>query len=243
MKNIKKLKILIDSGSSLTLVSENFISNNDILANCKKTAVNPVKFTVGNGGTLLSTEKICFEIYVQNVKIRLNAYVVKSLIGVELILGNDVLSDLGGILYLEARAVRLKDKRIILSPVRKYVIYPGQSCHVALKGKFPQLVKNSECVISTTGKLKKLTATNLLVRAKSSTITIPVINKTNRAIILDGFKSVAFANTAGMIAIARKIPDTVHHSMNISSTNFPSHLTEVERHNLEEYPHLHPQDP
>ena len=114
------------------------------------------------------------------MKISLNAYVVKSLIGVELIFGNDILSDLGGILDFEARAVRLKDKRIILSPVRKYVIYPGQSCHVALKGKFPQLVKNSEFVISTTGKLEKLTATNLLVRAKSSTITIPVVNKTNR---------------------------------------------------------------
>ena len=160
MKNKKKLNILIDSGSSLTLVSENFISNNDILANSKKTAVNPVKFTVGNGGILLSKEKICFEVYVQNVKISLNAYVVKSLIGVELIFGNDILSDLGGILDFEARAVRLKDKNIILSPVRKYVIYPGQNCHVALKGKFPQLVKNSEFVISTTGKLEKLTATN-----------------------------------------------------------------------------------
>ena len=114
MKNKKKLNILIDSGSSLTLVSENFISNNDILANCKKTAVNPVKFTVGNGGILISKEKICFEVYVQNVKIRLNAYVVKSLIGVELIFGNDVLSDLGGILDFEARAVRLKDQIIIL---------------------------------------------------------------------------------------------------------------------------------
>ena len=31
--------------------------------------------------------------------------------------------------------------------------------------------------------------------------------------------------------------------MHISSTNFPSHLTEVERHNLETYPHLHLQDP
>ena len=154
LKNKKKLNILIDSGSSLTLVSENFISNNNILENCKRTAVNPVKFRVGNGGILLSKEIICFEVYEQNVKIRLNAYVVKSLIGVELILGNNVLADLGGILDFEARTVRLKDKRIILSPVRKYVIDPGQSCHVALKGKFPQLVKNSEFVISTTGKLK-----------------------------------------------------------------------------------------
>ena len=44
---------------------------------------------------------ICFEVYVQNVKICLNAYVVKSLIGVELILGNDVLADLGGNLDFE----------------------------------------------------------------------------------------------------------------------------------------------
>ena len=144
--------MLIDSGSSLTLVSENFISNNNILENCKRTAENPVKFTVGNRSTLLSKEIICFEVYVQNVKIRLNAYVVKSLIGVELILGNNVLADLGGILDFEARTVRLKDKIIILSPVRNYVIYPGQSSHVALKGKFPQLVKNSEFVISTTEK-------------------------------------------------------------------------------------------
>ena len=147
LKNRKKLNILVDSGSSLTLVSENFVSDNNILANCKKTAVNPVKFTVGNGGILLSKEKICFDVYVPNVKIRLNAYAVKSLIGVELILGNEVLSDLGGILDFEARIVRLKDKKNILSPVRKYVIYPGQSCHVALKGKFPQLQEFRICYL------------------------------------------------------------------------------------------------
>ena len=83
----------------------------------------------------------------------------------------------------------------------------------------------------------------MLVRAKSSTITIPVVNRTNRVIILDGFKPVAFANTTGMVAIARPIPNTVHQSMHIGSTNFPSHVTEVERYNLEAYRHFHPQDP
>ena len=38
LKNKKKLNILIDSESSLTLVSENFVSNNNILENCKRTA-------------------------------------------------------------------------------------------------------------------------------------------------------------------------------------------------------------
>ena len=60
LKNQKKLNILIDSESSKALVSDNFVSSNNIFENCKRTAVNPVKFTVGNGGILLSTEIYMF---------------------------------------------------------------------------------------------------------------------------------------------------------------------------------------
>ena len=181
LESNKKFNVLIDSGSSKTLVSENFINSTSHFNNCDRTVVEPIFFKVG---ILRSEEKICFDMYVQNVKICLHAYIVKTLIGVELVLGNDVLVELGGNLDFESRIVKLKDKTIDLTPVRRYVIQPGQRSHVVLKGKFPKLVKNSEFVVATKEKLKILTASSLLVRAKGGTVVMPVINRTGNAVFL-----------------------------------------------------------
>ena len=70
------------------------------------------------------TEIAFFDVFVQGLKISLQAYIVRSLIGIDLILGSDVLSELGGNLDFESKIVKLKDKRVPLTPVRKYVINP-----------------------------------------------------------------------------------------------------------------------
>ena len=58
LENNKKFNVLVDSGSSKTLVSENFINSTSHFNNCERTVVEPIFFKVGNGGTLTSEEKI-----------------------------------------------------------------------------------------------------------------------------------------------------------------------------------------
>ena len=244
LPNNKQFNLLVDSGSSRTLISKNFVENNKIFESCKKTDIKPIVFKVGNGGTLISTQKCYFDIYVQHVKISLYAFIVDALIGVELVLGDDVLTELGGTLDFEAKIVKFRDKRIVLTPVRDYVIRPGRESHIVLRGRFPKIVKNSEFVVKTQGKLRSLTASELLVRAKNGSIVIPVANKTNRVIKLEKSKLLAIASTSSMVAIALPIPArTTECAMHISSAKLSSKQTEVEKNNLRAYPHLKKGDP
>ena len=153
---------------------------------------------------------------------------------------------MGGNLDFRSKVVRLKDKRIALIPVRRYVINPGQSTHIVLRGKFPKLVKSAEFVISPCGKLRQLTATNLLVRARCGTIHIPVVNRSSRVVSFSDFRPLAYTNTSGMIAVVQ--PATVgavdHCAAHISNEDYVNlDLSATECMNLENYPHLELGDP
>lgn len=239
--NRKQLNLLIDSGASKTLISKTFVDN--YMRNIAKEAIQPIVFRVGNGGCLISLQKVKVDLVIQNVKICFHAHVVENLIGVEVVLGTDVLTELGGSLDFETKRVKFKNKTVVLYPVKEYVIRPKQTTHIVLRGNFPKPIHNSEIVVNVKGKLRHLTASNLLVRAKRGSIVVRVVNRTHHTVKLENFRPLAVANTSDLVAIATPLQTSAEYSMHFNSTEFPDGLTEMEEYNLRKYPHLKEGDP
>ena len=83
----QKLLSCVDSGGSKSIISQVTIAKSEYLSKLKQTKVQPIRFTVAG-------HSIQFEFHVQNHKFKMSAYVVPNIGTIDLIIGNDTLTQL-----------------------------------------------------------------------------------------------------------------------------------------------------
>ena len=75
-------------------MSESYVKSSSYLSNLTQTKVTPIKFRLGNDQSLIANSVIKRKITIHSHKFDISALVVGNLVGVDLILGTNTLSDL-----------------------------------------------------------------------------------------------------------------------------------------------------
>ena len=95
----KNIFILFDSGATRTIVSANYVKSSSYLSSLPQQKVRPVRFRIGNGQFLFAYSMIKMHVVIQSHKFEIFALIVENLVGIDMLLGSNTLSDLNGVLH------------------------------------------------------------------------------------------------------------------------------------------------
>lgn len=248
----KRMLILFDSGATKSIISGSFVRGSRYLSNLRPISVTPIKFRLGNGEFLYTDRLLQFEMSIQGQKFRISALIAEHLTGIDLILGTQTLTELGGSLDFCENRFKIPAKKIGLQSACKVVVKPGETKYVVLQGKVPAFLRNGEVVIQANKHLSKLCPTNMLVKLRKGRAYIPVTNATSKTVSLTKDKPAASLNLSQLITVAQPLSTDDLPSFH-SHTQTTSHaegnefnalqMTEIMRRNLEQYPHMDYTDP
>ena len=235
----RNIFILFDSGASKTIISGNYVKNCKYLSTLPTTKAEPIKFRIGNGQFLYANSLITFQVTIQGHEFEISAHIVDNLIGVDMLLGQNTLSDLDGTLSFRDNRFKIKSKRITLAPVTKVTINPGQTKHVTLQGKTPAYIRNSEVTITANNFLRRYCPSTMIVTLTKGRTQILVTNSTDKPIHLSQGRPIATLDLGNLISTTQSLPiDDMFVTLRDKQT--PNN---VKSQNLKKYPHLDPEDP
>lgn len=143
----KNVLILFDSGATKSIISAPFVRKSHYLSSLASKKVKLVHFKLGNGNFLTASHTIEFEIRIQGHLFKLSALIADNLVGLDLILGNNTLRELGGVMNFAESCFQIRPKRVYFRPVFNVTVYPGQTRRIPLHGRVPSFLRNSEVCV------------------------------------------------------------------------------------------------
>ena len=206
LPNGKNLLILFDSGASKSIISQQIIRSSPYLSNLQPTEVTPVQFRLGNGQLLVSKTAVKFPLNIQGHKFEIAALIVSNLVGVDLILGTNTLSDLDGALDFRSNRFRIKCKTISFAPPTKVMIAPGDSKFLTLQGRTPAHLRNSDVVLTANKYLAQYCPTTMIVSLRRGRAQVLVTNSTYKPITFSKGRPIAFLDTTKLVNVTQEIP-------------------------------------
>ena len=251
LPNGKNLLILFDSGASKSIISEQCVKSSPYLSNKNATKIKPVKFKLGNGQELISENAIKFQIIIQGHKFEIAALVVGNLIGIDLILGTNTLSDLDGTLNFKNNRFKIKSKSISFAPPSKVTVEPGNSTLMTIQGRTPPHLRNSDVVLTSNKYLAQHCPSTMVVTLHKGRTQLLVTNSTDKPLTFSKGRPIAFLDTTKLVNVTQDLPMdcinmTVTFNDNMCSTQTGqnnTHTNSIRQENLTKYPHLDPTDP
>ena len=250
LQNGKNLLILFDSGASKSIISQQYVNSSPYLSQIKTTKVTPVQFRLGNGQFLISDKAIKFKCFIQGHKFEIAALIVNNLVGVDLILGTNTLSDLDGTLNFKNNRFRIKSKTISFAPPTKVTIQPGDSRLVTVQGRIPPHLRNSDVVLTANNYLARHCPTTMIVTLHKGRTQLLVTNSSDKPLTFSKGRPIAFLDTTKLVNVTQELPmDSINMTLNFTDNLHHTeqnslHTDNAIRHeNLRKYPHLDPDDP
>ena len=252
----KNIFLLFDSGATKTLISDRYVKSTPHLSKLKRQKVAHTRFKLGNGQFLHSQSAITFRVTIQGHKFEISALIVENLVGVDLILGTNTLSDLDGTLTFRNNRFKIKQKRIPFSPTNKVTINPKDSTLMTLQGQAPPQLRNADVILTAHDYLSRHCPSTMVVTLIKGRTQILVTNTSDRPLQFAKGRPIAYLDMTCPITVTEPLPtDKVNvtlidqHTDNIYSTQLstPSpdgnHGYQTRQDNLKMYPHLDPSDP
>ena len=132
LENGDELNLIIDSGSSKTLISAATVSENPILSKIKKTKTPRMNLYVGDDGIISSDASIIIPMSISKYKFNIKFQIVDSLTKRFCILGDDYLSKINAVLHMGNKTMQFDIKTIYLSALDDYTINPGSVITIQL---------------------------------------------------------------------------------------------------------------
>ena len=243
LPNGRNIFILFDSGASKTIISGSYIRSCSYLSSRQQTAIEPVRFRLGNGQCIVANSVINFEVNIQGHKFKLSAVVVDNLVGVDLILGTNTLADLNGSLDFKDNRFKIKPKKVTFAPVNKVVLQPGETKQITLQGKTPSYVRNSNVVLNANRHLSKYCPDAMLVSIHKGRTQIVVTNTGDKPAYLIKGRPIASLDLGNLVTTTQSLPvDNILMSVK-DDVKKQSKASDTRTRNLARYPHLQPNDP
>ena len=186
----EKLICLIDSGATTSLVCNSVVQESRFLSKLPKQSLQPIKFTVGNGETIVSNHTIEFPFKIEEHSFVVRAMIINNLGGVGLVLGQASLAELDAKLTFKSNKLEFKSKSVLLFPSTNYVIDPQQTRYITVTAKLPKFLKNSSIRIKSNKYFSRLCPEMMLVKFKKSEAVVLAKNDSQFPIILNKSRSV-----------------------------------------------------
>ena len=183
-----KIMVLVDSGSTNSILSQNLIENHScIKARGQWSKLQePAKLGIANGGHIIADYQIKFDIYVQGKPIVINALVVRQSLGTpDILLGTNDLQMMDGILNFKRNVLLIKRKIRPCFKLDKDVTIPKYGVkYVKMYAKIKKPFKSKDVVIQATGLGKRTLPNRSLIRLKNNKCHVPLTNTTGKEIKL-----------------------------------------------------------
>ena len=128
---------LIDSGASVSVISQGIINKSQYLQAIKSTECKPIKIIVAGGNILETDAKICFKLQIQNHIFEINAYILPMLGRVDLVIGTKELANIDANLNFKRNTLKWKSKSILAKTLRDVTLFPGQTKSLVIVAKMP----------------------------------------------------------------------------------------------------------
>ena len=194
LPNKQNLVLLVDSGATKTLISEQMILESGFLSQQKRIPIDPVIFTVGNGDSLISHSCIEFMLKIQDHVFKITALIVSNLGGLDIVLGTNSLKEIGAKLDFSAQTLSFKARRVQLHSVRNYTIKPGECTNITIKAKMPSFAKNKEVLIQLNKFLRHFAPQDIIVKLRKGHTHIPICNKSKKNIQIKSSAPIGHVN-------------------------------------------------
>ena len=127
LPNDDQLVLILDSGSSKTLISKTIATAHPDLARLKRVPIEELELYVGNDQTIKAKEMISIPLEIQNYKFHIPFIIVDQLTTRLSIIGDDTLSKIGTKLFLGTKKMQFDVKPVQLTAVCDYIIKPGET--------------------------------------------------------------------------------------------------------------------
>lgn len=188
LENGRKLIIMMDSGSTDSLVSINFVQRHYCLRELPKEALNkPVRLTVANGDQVTTTHRVKFNVVIQGKEIAINALILPQDFGTtSLIIGSDDLSMHKAVLDFSTHKlfVKAKSPKNCMKLQTQVVLAPHAAKKVCIYGRVPKPFKGHDIVIRATGLGKRYMLDRQLVKLSGSNCYVMLANESSKKIII-----------------------------------------------------------
>lgn len=237
--------MLFDTGATKSIISASFVRKSHYLSSLTPKKVNTVSFKLGNGDYLYASHIIEFKISIQGHLFKLSALISDNLVGLDLILGNRTLRELGGILNLKESSFQIRPKKVYFRPVNDVLLYPGQTKSILLQGRVPSFLRNSEVVIESNHYLSQMCPSQILVNLRKGRTHVQVTNRGPHRKFIREDKPVACLNLGDVAKITQHMTSDMLRTNSGDSlhANLDNSYQNLRDYNLERYPHLDPDDP
>ena len=244
----RSIVILLDSGATRTILSQDAISKSPYLASIEQQTIEPVTFRLGNGAYICGSKSLTFQISIQGHKFQVTSIVAPGLVGLDLILGTPTMKSLNGVLDFGSNTFRLKTRKVYFKPVVRTVIFPGQTRYVNVRTSLPTVFKNSDILAYPTRKFNAFCPSNMLLNLRSNRTRILVTNHSRKPIVIRTTCAVAYAvTTKDHVAFVQDIPtqgcsvqnkESLHSIHTTEFVDSTEACNDIRSFNLKKYPHL-----
>ena len=124
LSNGEILTFVLDSGSSLTLISEAIVLQSPVLSRLQTIQIQQICMHVGNDSIIRSDKKISIPLTIQNYDFQITFLIVPGLTKRISIIGDDVLRSIGSVMFLKQKVLQFDISPICLKVKHDYVLKP-----------------------------------------------------------------------------------------------------------------------
>lgn len=202
----KGISLLFDSGATRSIISSSTVQNSKYLSSIQPVSVDVVNLKLGNGQFIHAYSTITFQVKIQGHEFQLSALIAANLTGIDLILGSQTLKELNGSLDFTTNCFRIKQAKVFLRPVQRFVIYPGQQRYITVQGRLPLYARNADVVIKPFPLISRMCPSRMLVKMHKGRTKILLRNMGNQKFCLHPSRTVAHLDLADIITVTEDIP-------------------------------------
>lgn len=233
------LLFVVDSGCSRTIISKSAVQSSVHLSQLPKVNVEPLYFKIGNGDFLFANQAISFQVTIQGHKLKLQAVIAENMAGPDVLLGDNSLKELHGIIDFSARTLTIRPSRIRFFPSHTFTLRPGQSRTIIVKGKMPKVLKHSEVILQSGSHLSKFCPSQMLVKLRKGAAPITVTNTTSNSVTFKDRMPLAFTHLSDHVHVTQPVPSALMRSDVLRDQC----VSDLHYDNLVKYQHLNLHDP
>ncbi|KAK6178667.1 hypothetical protein SNE40_011194 [Patella caerulea] len=209
----KSVIILFDSGASKSLVSQSVINSSSYLSSLSvHTLENSLNFRMGNGQILTCFSFMMVKIFIQGSCFNVKVHIAPHLVGIDLIFGQDTLSELKGSLQFDTNQFHCKSKKVSFTPTHSVYIRPGHTRYVTLYGNVPSIYRNREVLLKKVSKAPS--SSFILATLQRNKTIVPISNPGKKTLHLRPSQHLFYFNTDNLFLCDSS--DFVHNSQQIS---------------------------
>ena len=272
-ENGRTIVIMIDSGSTDSIVSHELIEQNVSLTNdTYERLEEPMELGIANGGHITAESKVRFPIYFQDKFMMIHALVVRESMGsVDILVGGNDLSRMSAELdFSKNKLILRKGVKTCLVAAKNSYVPPYSSKQATLHGKLDSNLKNRNLVIKTCGIGREVLNDRCLVNFKNNSCNVMLTNITGQPVKIKKGSKIANVDLKTSFSVFQPVgcvkakdnktvmyvgeaynpanqpgseEQTKEQMVEETNTDSPSEQEDIRKENMEKYPFLEEDDP